>query len=224
MSQAIMKKTGMTIFAKHMKNYEPVDPLYETYVDKKGRTKKRRRELPPGLSERDAKILRKVKWRAHHLDKGFSLCGFRFGWTAIIGLIPIIGDFADIGVNYLLVVKKAREADLPPWLISKMLTNNAISAGIGLVPLAGDVMLAAFKANSRNAALLEEYLRIRGDELIKARAAREGRGPAPPEQDLDMAKPGAGRKPGEVISTGTGSSRSWFSGRKGKGKSTSQDL
>jgi hypothetical protein len=33
-------------------------------------------------------LQRSVRRRAHYLDKGFSLCGFRFGWTAILGLIP----------------------------------------------------------------------------------------------------------------------------------------
>ena len=45
--------------------------------------------------------------------------------------------------------------------------NNAVSAVVGLIPIAGDVVLAAYKANSRNAALLEEFLRIRGEEFIK---------------------------------------------------------
>lgn len=48
-----------------------------------------------------------------------------------------------------------------------MLMNNAISAGVGLVPVAGDFILAMYKANSRNAALLEEYLRIRGEAFIE---------------------------------------------------------
>ena len=48
-----------------------------------------------------------------------------------------------------------------------MLMNNAVSIAAGLVPIAGDVVLAVYKANSRNAALLEEYLRIRGEEFIK---------------------------------------------------------
>lgn len=49
---------------------------------------------------------------------------------------------ADIALNYYIVVRKARQAELPPWLVRKMLVNNAVSAGVGLVPLAGDVMLA----------------------------------------------------------------------------------
>jgi len=38
-----------------------------------------------------------------------------------------------------------------------------------LIPFVGDVILATFKANSRNAALLEEYLRIRGEEYLKVK-------------------------------------------------------
>lgn len=48
-----------------------------------------------------------------------------------------------------------------------MLMNNAVSTVVGLIPIAGDVVLAVYKANSRNAALLEEFLRIRGEEFIK---------------------------------------------------------
>jgi hypothetical protein len=39
-----------------------------------------------------------------------------------------------------------------------MLFNNAISAVAGLVPIVGNFVTAAFKTNSRNASLLEEYL------------------------------------------------------------------
>lgn len=77
------------------------------------------------------------------------------------GIIPGAGDAADAALNYLLVVRKARQAEIPGWLLRKMLANNAVSAGVGLVPVVGDIILAAYKANSRNAALLEEFLRIR---------------------------------------------------------------
>jgi len=161
----------MHIFEQHLDSYTPKDPLYETYVDDKGRERRRKREVPPGLSKRDEKILKSVKRRAHYLDKGFKLCGMRFGWTFIIGFIPVVGDITDAVLNYTLIVRKARQAELPDWLVRKMLFNNAVSAGVGLVPIVGDVVLAAFKANSRNAWLLDEYLRIRGEELLKVRFA-----------------------------------------------------
>ena len=30
------------LFQKHMANYEPADPLYEEYIDSKGRTRRRK--------------------------------------------------------------------------------------------------------------------------------------------------------------------------------------
>jgi hypothetical protein len=56
---------------------------------------------------RDTRILKSVQKRAHDLDKGFSICGMRFGWAFIIGFLPLVGDFADIPLNYFLVLRKA---------------------------------------------------------------------------------------------------------------------
>lgn len=42
MTSALAKKTGLKVFEKHLQRYEPVDPLYETYTDNKGRQKRRK--------------------------------------------------------------------------------------------------------------------------------------------------------------------------------------
>ncbi|KAF8177203.1 hypothetical protein BJ912DRAFT_1146625 [Pholiota molesta] len=202
----VLNKAGKKLFEKNLEQYAPADPLYEYYTDARGKQKRRKRELPPGLSKRDARILRSVKKRAHYLDKGFSLCGLRFGWTFFIGLIPIAGDAADLVLNYVLVVRPAQRADIPPWLLRRMLLNNA--------------------ANSRNVALLEEFLRIRGEEFIKMSGGTEhpedrktktgisgwfGGGKkkkagapasadtdAIPAADIEQVKPGAGMSGDEV--------------------------
>ncbi|KAF5393151.1 hypothetical protein D9757_001329 [Collybiopsis confluens] len=218
----ILNSAGKKLFERHLEQYAPVDPLYEYYTDRKGKQRRKRastfpppftsqiliflqRGIPPGLSSRDAKILKSVQRRAHYLDKGFSLCGFRFGWTFIIGIIPGAGDVADASLNYLLVVRKARQADIPHWLLRRMLVNNAVSAAVGFIPIAGDIVMASFKANSRNAALLEEFLRIRGDEFLKiqaqgANAKGKGAGkmvaPGVTKTDAEQVKPGAGIEAG----------------------------
>ena len=69
------------------------------------------------------------------------------------GIIPGAGDVVNALLNYLLVVRLAKKAELPEWLKHQMLLNNAVSAGVGLVPLVGDLVLAVYKANSRNAHL-----------------------------------------------------------------------
>ena len=76
---------------------------------------------------------------------------------------------------------------IPGWLLRQMLLNNAVSAAVGLVPFVGDVVLAMYKANSRNAALLEEFLRVRGAEFLKAERERA--------EDPQTVRPGAGRAP-----------------------------
>lgn len=137
MATTLLQKSGLKVFEQHMRQYEPADPVYETYTDKKGKQRRRRvrvlivafvsssqqtdlhifvsihtqRELPPGLSARDQKILKRVQKHAHRLDKGFSFAGIRFGWTAIIGLIPMAGDVTDALLNYTLVVRNAKEAE-----------------------------------------------------------------------------------------------------------------
>ena len=118
----------------------------------------------------------------------------RFGWTFLIGLVPVAGDVANASLNYLLVVRKARKADLPRWLVARMLFNNAVSAGVGLVPFVGDVFLAVYKANSRNAALLDEFLRIRGHAILMMHEAgekgdQETSGSA--TADIEHLKPGS---------------------------------
>ncbi|KAH9475721.1 hypothetical protein JR316_0011280 [Psilocybe cubensis] len=212
----LLNKAGKELFAKHLEQYAPQDPLYEFYTNERGKQKRRKRAIPPGLSKRDAKILKKLMSRAHYLDKGFSFCGLRFGWTFIIGMIPLVGDVADISLNYLLIVKPARKLELPNWLLRRMMVNNAVSAGVGFVPVAGDVFVGAFKANSRNVALVEEFLRIRGEEFIKMGGVAEeeakkgwfgtlkGRqkatAPVAPmsPQDVEQVKPGAGMSGDEM--------------------------
>ncbi|KAL7413755.1 hypothetical protein BDY24DRAFT_388048 [Mrakia frigida] len=168
MAAFIAKKVGGKItkgvFESHLAAFEPIDPLYEETVDARGKKKRVRRQLPPGLTPRDTKILQKVKKRAHYLDKGVSLCGFRVGWTFFIGLIPLLGDIIDILLNHNLVVKKAKQAELPDWLVHQMILNNTVSAGFGAIPFLGDIILGIWKANSRNAHLLEEFLALRGQQ------------------------------------------------------------
>ncbi|KAI0287997.1 hypothetical protein BC826DRAFT_873187, partial [Russula brevipes] len=126
------------------------------------------RDLPPGLSDRDADILYLVKRRAAELDKRFNLCGARFGWTFIIAIVPGVGDAVCPVLGYFLVVHQARKAKIPWKLTQRMILNLVVSASIGLVPGIGDILLASFRANVRNAKLLENFLVKRGERAGKA--------------------------------------------------------
>ena len=92
---------------------------------------------------------------------------------------------------------------IPPWLLRRLLLNNAVAAALGFVPLLGDIGVAIYKTNSRNAALLEEFLRIRGAEYLRreaiAQSGAEIEGEIAPE-DVQFIKPGAGIARGELVS------------------------
>lgn len=75
----------------------------------------------------------------------------------------------------------------------------AVAAGLGMVPLVGDVGVAMYKCNSRNAALLEEFLRIRGAEYLRQEAQAAGAGGAGHATDVEVV--GA---PGSAGSAGMG--------------------
>lgn len=79
----------------------------------------------------------------------------------------------------MMVVRTASEVGLPASVKAQMILNVAFDFVIGLVPFLGDILDIAFKANTRNAIVLESYLRERGAENIR----RQG---LPPQQDPSL--------------------------------------
>ena len=80
----------------------------------------------------------------------------------------------------LMVLRSASEANLPSSVRLRMLFNILLDFVVGLVPILGDLADAAYKCNTRNAILLEDYLRARGTENIRRQGA------APP---VDLSLP-----------------------------------
>lgn len=63
-----------------------------------------------------------------------------------------------------MVLKSCEDIDggLPARLRMHMMINIIFDFIIGLVPFVGDIMDAAYKCNTRNAVILEKYLREKG--------------------------------------------------------------
>ncbi|KAL3423335.1 PH domain-containing protein [Phlyctema vagabunda] len=158
-------------------NFGKDDPYFETVPASRldgtphpTKTKKVRKANPPGISEHDAKVLTKVKRRAYRLDMSlFSCFGVRFGWSSVIGIVPGIGDVLDAFMA-LMVLRSCQkvEGGLPNDVKSKMFFNIIVDFGIGLVPFLGDIADALFRANTKNAVVLEDYLRKKGAKNLKA--------------------------------------------------------
>jgi len=167
MANKIAAKVARSLVKGHATALEPRDPLYEISVNPQtGKRKRTQRDLPPGLSKDEEKILKKVRSRAHYLDKGFSICGFRFGWTFLIGFIPVVGDAADAALSYYLVIRPTLKCNLPALLVQRMLFNQILATTIGLVPIIGDIVMAIWKVNSRNAALFEDFITLRAKHAM----------------------------------------------------------
>jgi hypothetical protein len=83
--------------------------------------------------------------------------GFRIGVDGIIGLVPVVGDFAAAGASLYIVAQVAR-AGVPASGLARMVLNVELDAVVGAIPLLGDVFDVAFKANLRNAKLMDTYL------------------------------------------------------------------
>lgn len=178
----ILKETADNKFGKKDGLFErtPATKMDHANIKFTSNTKKLRKALPPGLTEAEQEVLVKVKRRAYMLDMSlFSLCGLRFGWSSVIGFVPAIGDVLDL-LLALMVVRTASEASLPPHIHTKMVFNIILDFLIGLIPFLGDLADAAYKCNTRNAIVLEDYLRQRGQENL-----RKSGMPAP----LDLSLP-----------------------------------
>jgi hypothetical protein len=93
-------------------------------------------------------------------DQAFGIPGtrFRFGLDALFGLVPGLGDLAG-GVVAIYALQVARRLRVPSEIQLHMLSNIALDALIGSVPLIGDLFDFVFKAQTRNLALLDNWLK-----------------------------------------------------------------
>jgi hypothetical protein len=116
--------------------------------------------------------IRRVRVLAKLLDNSISIPGtsWKFGFDAIIGLVPGIGDMLGAILSGYIVLEAAR-AKVPSLTLARMLVNVGIDAVLGSIPAAGDVFDAVWKANLKNVALLEHHLGARDGMAREKRSA-----------------------------------------------------
>lgn len=103
--------------------------------------------------------IRRMEMMAKLLDNAFVIPGTnqRVGIDAIIGLVPGLGDIATTLLSSY-VIWEARNLGVSRVAIGRMLTNLAIHASIGAVPIFGDVFDAFFRVNQRNMRIVRAQL------------------------------------------------------------------
>ena len=113
----------------------------------------------PGVHELEADAARLRRF-AEFMDGEFEVGGYRFGYDALIGLVPGVGDVVT-GAAALYPIYLARKHRLGNVVIGRMLGNWATDVVVGSVPAVGDAFDFAFKANRRNRDLFEKAVEKR---------------------------------------------------------------
>lgn len=127
-------------------------------------------QATPGKNASKARV-RGVDALAHVLDRAFRIPGtdIRIGLDGIIGLIPGVGDAAGAALSAVIVIAAVR-AGASPSVLGRMVVNVAFDTVLGAIPVVGDLFDFAWKANVRNAALLQRFL----DDPAPTRKASAG--------------------------------------------------
>lgn len=96
---------------------------------------------------------------AYWMDTAFEIPGLRirFGFDAIIGLIPGLGDLLTSLIS-LYILAAARRYGVPRATLMRMAFNIAVDTVVGAVPLLGDAFDVYWKANKMNVALLKRHV------------------------------------------------------------------
>lgn len=115
------------------------------------------REYTAGMSHEQR--LAQVKWLAGMMDDNFWVPGtnLRFGWDSVLGLFPGLGDVLTSAIS-LLIVHHAWQTNASPLTLARMLGNVGVDFVVGAIPFVGDLFDFVFKANRKNARLLERHL------------------------------------------------------------------
>jgi hypothetical protein len=123
-------------------------------------------EFLSGLTSRMSheERLEQVRWLAGLMDDRYVVPGtrVRFGWDSILGLFPGLGD-ALTSIISLLIVHHAWQTGASLFTLARMIGNVAADFLLGSIPFVGDLLDVAFKANRRNAGLLEQHLKRQND-------------------------------------------------------------
>jgi uncharacterized protein DUF4112 len=109
----------------------------------------------------DEQRLAQVRFIARMMDDQFRVPGTNLrGLDFLLGLFPGLGD-AVTNVISLLIVHHAWQSGASKLTLARMLGNVGIDFLVGSVPLFGDLFDFAWKANRKNARLLEAHLNSR---------------------------------------------------------------
>jgi hypothetical protein len=107
----------------------------------------------------DGRVRERLNRLAWLLDSSIPIpgTGLSIGLDALIGLFPVLGDLIGVALSGY-IIKEAHALGASRAVLARMAFNVAVEGIAGLVPVAGDIFDAAWKANQRNVRLLDAWL------------------------------------------------------------------
>lgn len=108
--------------------------------------------IEPTTLEQDLVVAATI---AKLMDSQFQIGPIKFGLDAVIGLLPVAGDAAAFVIG-MYPIYLARKHRLGKLLVTRMFLNLGADFLTGAVPIVGDVLDVAFKANLKNLRLLQD--------------------------------------------------------------------
>ncbi len=107
--------------------------------------------------ESEAEAFERLDKLSQLLDTRFRVLGIPFGYDAILGLVPGIGDAASLGISTYIVAEGWR-LGARKRAIARMGFNIVGDAVLGAIPILGTIIDVGWKANRRNVDLLKREL------------------------------------------------------------------
>ena len=105
--------------------------------------------------QRDLNELRRL---AELLDEAVKIpvIGYRVGLDALLGLVPVIGDFSGFAISSYIIFK-AHNMGVPREKVSRMVFNSLVDVFVGSIPVVGDIFDVFWKSNKRNMKIVERH-------------------------------------------------------------------
>ena len=113
----------------------------------------------PGFGRDPASVRRRVEAMEAMLEGLFVIPGTqrRVGLDSLIGLVPVVGDFATAAMGAWMVWE-ARNLGMSKWQLTRMAANVGFDTLLGAIPFAGDLFDFFYKSNSKNLRISRKHL------------------------------------------------------------------
>ncbi|WP_440008035.1 DUF4112 domain-containing protein [Halomicrococcus sp. SG-WS-1] len=116
-------------------------------------------DLPADLPPEKRDSIERVRALSTVMDDAIRVPGtdYRFGLDPVLGLLPVGGDALSAVIS-LYIVLEGYLMGVPQDKLARMVGNVVLDAVVGSIPVLGTLFDAFWKANVRNANLLEEHV------------------------------------------------------------------